>query len=302
MNWLIITILAYFILAVVFLIDKYLLVNAIPNPKVYAFLIGIAGLLLLVLIPFVNFYIPSAQQIILSFFAGATFIFALYWFYKALQNFDASQIVPAVGALNPFFVLSFVYISSLGKEFPSNREILSIILLVAGAVLITIEKGKTINGESMKLSLMAALFFSLSFVLTKYVYLEQPFLNGLIWTRLGGVLMALILFFLWDDIKKDIFGQKDAFKRKSLGILILNQTAGAGAGLLQNWAIALAPLLYVAFINALQGVQYVFLLIFSIVLSFKFPQILKEQITKEVIVQRIIAIFLIGGGLVLLSI
>ncbi len=301
MLWLTITILAYFILAVVFLVDKYLLVSALPNPKIYAFLIGIAGILLLILVPFIDFYVPSIKQLILSFFAGASFILALYWFYKALQNFAVSQIVPAIGALSPLFTFGLVYISSLGKEVPSFREILSIVLLIAGAVLITIEKGKTITGKSLKLSFLAALFFSLSFVLTKYVYLEQSFLNGLIWTRLGGALVALIFFFIWPDIKKELFCQKDDFKKKSLGILILNQAAGAGAGLLQNWAIALVPLISVAFINALQGVQYVFLLVLSIFLSFKFPQILKEQMAKEIIIQRIVAVLLIGGGLVLLA-
>ncbi len=131
--------------------------------------------------------------------------------------------------------------------------------------------------------------------------MEQPFLNGLIWTRLGGVLIALIFFFLWPDIKKDIFSKKDNLKKNSFGILVVNQAAGAGAGLLQNWAIAIAPLIYISFINALQGVQYVFLLIFSIFLSFQFPQILKEEFSRKGLFQKIIAILLIGTGLAILA-
>jgi len=59
-------------------------------------------------------------------------------------------------------------------------------------------------------------------------------------------------------------------------------------------------LAYVPVIHALNGTQYVFLFIFSIFLSLKFPQILKEEISKEVLFQKIIAILLIGGGLTLL--
>jgi len=70
---------------------------------------------------------------------------------------------------------------------------------------------------------------------------------------------------------------------------------------LQNWAVALAPLIYLAFINALQGVQYVFLLIFTAFLSLKLPQILKEEISRKIISQKIIAILLIGGGLAILA-
>ena len=301
MTWLTVTILAYLILAVVFLVDKYLLVNAIPNPGLYAFFIGIAGILLLVIIPFIDFYIPSSFQIVLSFLAGASFIYALYWYFKALQLFDVSQVVPSVGALVPLFTLSLVYIFSLGKESLSYLEFLSFIFLIGGSVLIAIEKGRQIILKTLKISSLAAFFFALSFVLTKYVYLEQPFLNGLIWTRMGGVLMALIFFILSPSIRKELGGQKESFQKKTFGILIANQAVGAGAGLLQNWAIALAPLVYIAFINALQGVQYVFILIFSILLSFKFPQILKELISKKIIIQRIIAILIIGIGLALLA-
>jgi hypothetical protein len=55
------------------------------------------------------------------------------------------------------------------------------------------------------------------------------------------------------------------------------------------------------FINALQGVQYVFLLIFAIILSFKLPKILKEEISREIIFQKVAAILLIGAGLILIA-
>ena len=302
MLWLTVTIVAYLIMAVVFLVDKYLLTSAIPNPKVYAFLIGIAGVFLILLIPFVDFYIPSFWQLFLSFWAGATFVLALFWFFKDLQKFNVSQVVPAIGALTPLFTFFLVYIFSCGKETLSFYEIIAFVILIIGSILVTFEKEKLVDLPSLKLSLIAAFLFSLSFVLTKYVYLEQPFLNGLIWTRLGGALLALFLFILWPDIKKEIFVQKDGLKKKSLGLVVANQAVGAGAGILQNWAIALAPLAYIAFINALQGVQYAFLLILSVFLSFKFPQILKEFVSKKIIIQRVIAILLIGLCLALLAI
>jgi len=298
MTWLLVAILAYLIFAVVFLIDKYLLVSVISNPKVYAFLVGIAGIFLLALIPFVNFYIPDNYQLVLSFFAGGSFIFALYYFFRALQTFNVFQVVPAIGALNPLFTFILVYIFSFGRETLSLYEIFSFILLIAGSILITINKEKSVTFASLKLSFVAAFLFSLSFVLTKYVYLSQPFLNGLIWTRMGGVLAAIIFY---PDIKRDIFPQKNNLPRKTLGIVMANQLAGAFSGLLQNWAIFLAPLAYVAVINALQGVQYVFLFIFVIILSIKFPKILKEEISKAILFQKIIAILLISGGLAILA-
>lgn len=301
MLWLAITVLAYFILAVVFLVDKYLLINAIANPKVYAFLIGMAGLLVIVLIPFVNFYIPSPVQVVLSFSAGASFVLALLWFYKGLKDFAVSQVVPVIGAFNPLITFGLIYLLSPNKWTLSFYEIFSFILLIGGSILMTVEKEKSVTRLSLKISVIASFFFALSFVLTKYVYLAQPFLNGLIWTRIGGALMALMLFVIWPEIRQEIFKQKNNFEKRPFGVLLLNQTAGAAAGLLQNWAIALAPLIFLAFINALQGLQYVFLLLFSIFLSFKFPRILKEFISRKIIIQRVVAILLIGLGLILLS-
>ena len=302
MLWLTVTIVAYLIMAVVFLVDKYLLVSSIPNPRVYAFLIGIAGIFLIFLIPFVDFYVPSLFQLLLSFGAGASFVLALFWFFKALQKFNVSQVVPAVGALTPIFTFFLIYLSSFGKETLSFYEIASFAILIFGSVLITFEREKSINAKSLKLSLLSAFLFSLYFVMTKYVYLEQPFLNSLIWTRLGGALLALFLFIIWPDVKKQIFSSQDGLQKKSLAIVAANQTVGAGAGILQNWAIALAPLAYVAFINALQGVQYAFLLVLSVFISWKFPSILKESLSKRIIIQRVIAILLIVFGMALLAI
>ena len=75
MTWLTITAVSYLILAVVFLIDKYLLTGPIPNPKVYAFYSGTLGILILLFAPFVGFFVPSFSQIMLSFAAGFLFVF-----------------------------------------------------------------------------------------------------------------------------------------------------------------------------------------------------------------------------------
>ena len=171
---------------------------------------------------------------------------------------------------------------------------------MAGSFLITYQKSKKISYKSLKISIIAAFFFAVSFVFAKYVYLEYPFLLGLIWIRLGGVLM--VLFFLFNhQLRIELFKEKIGLQKKTAAIFLSSQAGGAGAGILQNWAIALAPLAYIAFVNALQGVQYVFLLILAILLSLRFPQFLKEQIFHEVILQKIVAILLIGAGLALLA-
>ena len=112
MSWFTAAICSYLLLAIVALVDKYLLVGPIPNPKVYSFYVGMLGVLSLLLIPFVNFYIPDSRQIILSLTAGIFFVLGLFWYYKALNIFEASRVIPAIGGLLPIVSFFLVYILS----------------------------------------------------------------------------------------------------------------------------------------------------------------------------------------------
>lgn len=299
MLWLIVAISAYFLFSIVALGDKYLL-SGPPNPKSYSFYVGILGIISLFLIPFVGFLVPETTQIILSLLAGGILIFALFGLYTGLENFETSKVVPAIGGLLPLFTFGLVFLFSGRKEMLSFWEILAFIFLLAGSILITFEKGKSISSKSLKISAITAFLFAITFVLTKYVYLAQPFWSGFIWMRIGGFIAA-VSFIFTKEVKREIFERKFTFQKKTGTFFLFNQGMGAGAFILQNWAIALVPLGFLAFINALEGTKYVFLLIFTTFLSLKFPQILKEKISRKILLQKIIAILLIGGGLFLLT-
>lgn len=299
MPWLIVITSAYFLLAIVVLVDKYLLRGPIPNPKVYAFYVGGLGILTLFLIPFIKFLVPNLSNLVLSLIAGAIYFFALYGFFSALQRFETSRVVPAIGGILPLFTFGLTYF--LGeKETLSEFEVPAFILLILGSVLISFEKTKLITLKSLQISVLTAFLFGLAFVLTKFVYLTQPFWSGFIWMRIGGFLAALFFLFL-KEVREELFKKRVSFKLKTAGIFFSNQTIGASAFILQNWAIALAALIYLPLINALQGIQYVFLFCFATILSLKFPQIIKEEISKEILFQKILAILLIGVGFSLLA-
>jgi hypothetical protein len=297
--WLAIAVLSYFMLALVFLVDKYLLVSSIPNPKVYVFYVGALGGLAVLIAPFVDFFVPEGKQIVLGIFAGASFVLGLFWFYKALSRFEASRIVPAVGALTPIIAFIFVYFLYGATEI-SPSVIIAFLLLVSGSVLIVAEKGKFVNLDSFKISLVAAFFLSLSVVLLKYLYLELPFWTAFIWKSIGGAVTAFCFFILFPEIKKEVFKKQEKKSPKTAVMFLGNQAMGAVANILQNWAVALVPFLYVAFINAVQGVQYVFLFVFSVIISLKYPNFIKEEISKRTIFQKVLAILAIAGGLAIM--
>ncbi len=299
MLWLFVIISAYFIFAVNSLIDNYLLAGP-PNPKSYAFYVGLLGGTVLILAPFVGFSIPSKTQIFLSLVAGSCYIIALFCLYTGLEYFEPSRIIPSIGGILPLFTFLLVFILSKGEAILAGKGILAFFLLIVGSVLISLEEKKRISLGSFKISLLSAFFFALTFVLSKYIYLNQPFWSGFIWMRIGGVLCALC-FLLSTKFRREIFSEKLSFQQKTTPLFLANQGAGAVGFILQNFAISLAGLSYLPFINALQGVQYVFLFFLAIIFSRKFPLASEEKLTKRNLLQKIISIGIIGTGLAILA-
>jgi len=289
MLWLLVIILAYFLFAFNNLGDKYLLAGP-PNPKNYSFYAGILGIAALVLIPFINFVLPSLGQILLSLLAGSIFILALFSFYTALENFEASRVIPAMGGILPLFTFGLVYIFSGGKEILTIPGLIALFLLILGSIFIAFEKGGTISFKGLLISVLTAFLLALVFVLSKYVYLEQGFWPGFILMRIGGFLTAFCFLF-FKEVRDEIFKKKSTFRKKTGIIYLSNQVLGAGASILQNWAIALVPLGSLVFINALEGIKYLFLLILMAVFS-----------SEKIILQKIIAVLFICAGLAILAI
>ena len=126
----------------------------------------------------------------------------------------------------------------------------------------------------------------------------MPFWTGFIWIRIGAFFAALLFVF-----SKDVRQLKNqpVFSYKTLFLFILVQTTGAGATILQNWAVALAGLAFLSVITALQGLQYFFLFFFSALLSWKYPDVLKEEVSKSIILRKALAVVLIAGALALLA-
>jgi len=113
--------------------------------------------------------------------------------------------------------------------------------------------------------------------------------------------MAMIFYFFFEEIRKEIHIERISFEKKTIILFVVSKTIAGLGGLLQNWAIFLAPsLAMVAINNSLHGLQYAFLLLITIFLSIKYPKIIKEEITKKIIFQKSFSILLIMIGISIL--
>lgn len=292
MSWLVVIVLSYFLFAIVSLVDRYLLIGP-PNPKIYTFYVGVLGILALLLVLFVGFSVPGVYEIIFCLLVGAVYVFALFFLFSGLEQFEASRIIPGMGGFLPIFTLLLIYFFSEGRTVLNPLEILAFFFLVLGSVTVSWQSSTKISFKSLGFSALIGLFLSLNFVLAKYVYLILPFWTGFIWIRIGAFLTS-IFFLFTKQVRKELFSGVSAFSKKTGAFFLFNQAIGASAFTLQNWAIALAGLVYLSVINALQGIQYVFLFVLTLLF-------LKEGLSKKIIFQKIIAILFIGAGLIILA-
>lgn len=299
MLWVLIAIFAYFLIAITNLGDKYLLAGP-PNPKIYSFYVGLLGIAVLLLIPFIGFSLPSFAQLVFALAAGVVFILGIFSFYNALEKFETSRVVPAIGGFLPLFTLGLIYFFKSGEEILISKDFIALALLILGGVFITFQKEKGISFRSLPISILTAFLLSLVFLLSKFVYLSQPFWSGFILMRVGGFFAALGFIF-FNEVREEIFRMKTTFNKKNGFIFLFNQTLGAIAFILQNWAIALVPLVFLPFINALEGTKYVFLLILTAIISLKFPKFLKEEVSGKTLFQKITATLFIVAGLILFA-
>lgn len=293
--WLLISIIAYSLLAFASVVDKFLISRAKLKPVVYAFYVGLAGVFVLALIPFgLNF--PGVPQFFLSLFTGVILNIALFFLYKTIEKGEASRVMPIIGVSIPIFsfIISHIF---LGERFAMTQYI-AFVFLVLGGVLMAFGGDKDHPKKWIWSAVFTGFLFSVSWVLTKFVYSHQSFVSGFIWVRLGAVLGALMLLVSFRN-RKAIFESLKTARIKTKKIFLLSLIFGPLATFLLNYAVFLSS---VTLVNALEGLRYSFLFIFTVILSYKFPQILKEEETKQIIFYKIFAIALIVSGLYLLVI
>lgn len=299
MSWLLIVIIAHFLNAINFIIDKLLLSKFVRSPIVYAFIIGILGILVVALVPF-GFTWPGYTALAWDFLTGIFFIFALLLFFSALQIGETSRVVPLLGGCIPVFTLVLSYIF-LGERL-APKEYLAFVFLVIGSVVITLNKTSSAKKKELIrkgyiYTLLSALFFAVSFSLTKYTYEHQPLITAFVLTRVGSFITVLFFLF-WPKNRANI---KLIFKGVPFKIkasFLSNQLLGALAFMLLNYAISLSR---VSLINALQGVQYLFIIGFMIYLVKKYPKLFKEAINLKIILQKGAAVLAIFIGLFMLA-
>lgn len=310
MSWVLVALLAYFLLAVANIGDKFLVDNVLKSSKAYAFVVCFLGLIVFAAAPWLLEW-PGTNLFFLNLLNGFLFALALWMLYEALIRDEASRVLVLIGGTTPIFSLIFSVI--IFKEKFSLSQIVGIAVILLGVFLIAFLprqksllrrffawlkiEGKISKG-GLKIAVLSALFYSLYFISTKIAYQYQSFESSFLWTRVGAFIFSLF-FILQKKDRQEVFKMiKGNGPQKGKTLVFLNQIAGSLGFVLQNYAIFLGS---VVLVNALQGFQYGLILVFSAILSVLYPKLLKENFSKKVIIQKSLAVIFIALGIYFLT-
>lgn len=282
--WILLAIAAQFLSAIVALLDKYIVSDerVLPQPFVYAFytcvLAGASiAVFMLSAVPVPldgvafpslgNVVFPTLEVIALSILAAYTFFYALVSLFTALQKSDASDVVPVVGAVSAISSYGLGHLL-LGDRLSSNF-LIGAVLLAIGTALVSRYRFTLAVAFS---SIHAGIFFALHYVVIKGLFETTSFDDGFFWSRIGFVVFGLSLLLVPSSFKL-IFAQTMATGKRAGSLVIVNKIIAGFAGILILKATELGE---VSIVQALGGLQYIFIFGFSLLLGPYGPNICSE--------------------------
>jgi drug/metabolite transporter (DMT)-like permease len=295
MSWLWWVNIGYLLNALTLVVDKALLARReIKDPAVYTLSISLLGVLAVLLAPW-GLEWPTRVVLALGLTSGACFTLGLWLMFIVLKVGEASRVPAFIGSLSPIFV--FLFSAVLVGERMGMLEVVAFAFLVAGGMLMVGGHGG-LNRRALILATLSAAVFALAYVTLKLTFDHTNFISGLVWSRLGGLVSSLLLLLIPGTYKRfrQSFGQSTG---KIKLVFLGGQTAGALSGLFITYAITKQS---VTLVNALQGLQYVFVLALAVLISWRFPQFFRDQFNASELGRKVAGTGAIAVGLWLVAI
>jgi len=308
MNWIILAVVAQFLNAIVALLDKRIVSDdsILPRPFVYAFYTClISGVWVVVyfvsLLPFsfggiplpsfTHVVKPTLEVVALSYLAAYTFFIALVSLFTALRTADASDVVPVAGATSAIASFGLGYFFLNTTISPSFS--LGIVLLAMGTFLVS---RYNFPFKTAMVAIHAGIFFALHYIAIKGLFMITSFDDGFFWSRVALMFFALSLLMVptyFDKIKE----QTKATSRKA-GYLVFSNKVLAGISTIL--ILKATDLGDVAVVQALGGLQFVFILILGILFSLRPHKVSVETYRHDTILQKALFVAVIALGFLVL--
>ena len=280
------------------ILDSHLLSRRLPGLSAYLLPLGIfhftVGLIILLVKPFPAGAapLPVFAAIGTGIIGGVASVITL----NVIRQGEVSRIIPVVNT-SPLFVALFA-VPLLG-EMLNIRDWAGIVLTVAGAVLISIQKdgggGKTQMQKSFLALAFCSLLSAIGTTIMKYALGTLSF-----WNVYSANSMCLALVFIVFSARPATFKQIGSLPHRNqvLGLTLLNQASVVVAIVLSVVAVQKGP---VSLASTVLSSRPAFVFLYALALSRFFPGVINEKLTPGTAVLKFSAIALIIAGIALIT-
>lgn len=301
MTWLIYSIIPALLWASVNYIDKYLIEKFCKGLNVGALVLfsSFIGIPVSIFIFAFNpgvFDIGIFEMFILT-LSGNLFLLGTVFYLYALSKDETSTVAPQL-LMIPVFSGLFSYLF-LGEKL-SFVQIVGIIIVILGSMLLSTDvkdlKKPKIKFPIFVLMVFSSAFLALNAVIFKFgVVSEVSFWTVAFWEHIGFIFFGLACFLFIQSYRKEFIY---LIKTNGAGVLslnVLNETLTIIGNFSFHYATLLAPIAIVETVT--EGIQPLFVILYGILLTIFFPQIINENIERKSLLQKILAIGIMYIGL-----
>jgi uncharacterized membrane protein len=239
----------------------------------------------------------SYPQILITFVYGAIVSYIFYFFYNAMKHDEGSR-AAALMQTNP--LLTAVLSATLLGEVLTFGQYAGILFIVSSAILIShkwTEDGRK-RSPALKYALGFALFVAVANVFSKFMLGSMDFWSLFFWTS-AGVLANNTMLLIIPSIRKDFRRLAGSLDFRTLILCFLKELLWFLGDVAFLFAITYGPVSIVAALGALQPLFY---LLIALISSALLPHILKEDLERRHLVEKVIAVLMIFVGIWLLNV
>ncbi|MGA3198563.1 MAG: EamA family transporter [Halobacteriota archaeon] len=273
-EWFYFALLSSLLISGVNITDKILISDYRIPPLVYVLVISATSLMPLVILPFVTLSTLPLGVLIFTIVVGFVRIYYTLPYFKALAVEDVSRVIPLL-QLTPVFVL--ILSSLLLRETLKPEEYVAFGLLVLGGTLFAIRLGKGIRiSLAFYLMIISSFLLAVYSVALKYLFSTQDFYTIFIWVQIAGFI-AFFQLLSFRPLRGSLVTTYKATSRKIGVILVAEQAVAYISVFAYSYAIAHGPITLVSSVGATQPL---FVLVFATLLSYRFPRVLREELTR----------------------
>ncbi len=298
MNWFFIALGAPFLWALTNIFDQYLVAKYSTGTRgsgglvLFSSLIGIFIALGVFLFGFSVLDISLLDKFLLLLIGGIKIAWIILYLFT-LEIEDISSVVPWFMTIPIFgYILGYLF---LGETLSTTQQLGSLVTLL-GVFLISIDfsKGKKqVKWRPALYMLSACLLVSISGIIFKYVTAGGDFWVSSFWEYLGLGLIGVLIYLFVPKYRDEFMQMNRAGGVKIFTLNTVSEVFATVGDFLTNFALLLAPVAMVYLVGSFQPAIVLFL---TLLTTKFFPSIVKENLDRNILFPKILAIVIITIG------